>query len=85
MLFLVQIEHEKQFVTTHLIQAEDAAQAEIKLQNYLAKEYAIKDSHWQIDSEGKWFRSSEGNRVTIKTFAKLASPADVTNYLPFIG
>lgn len=77
MLFLVRLEHENSFVTTHLIQAEDLAEAKSKLEDYLSQDYGVRDGNRYVDSDG--------DEVRVETLAKLQSLYDLTKWLPVIG
>ena len=77
MLFLVRLEHENSFVITHLIQAEDLAEAKSKLEDYLSQDYGVRD--------GDWYIASDGDEVRVGTLAKLQSLYDLTKWLPVIG
>ena len=77
MLFLVRLEHKNSFVTTHLIQAEDLAEAKNKLEDWLSQDYGVRD--------GDWYVASDGGEVRVETLAKLQSLYDLTKWLPVIG
>ena len=77
MLFLVRLEHKNSFVTTHLIQAKDLAEAKSKLEDWLSQDYAVR--------YGDWYADPDGDEVRIETLAKLQSLYDLTKWLPVIG
>ncbi len=77
MLFLVRLEHENSFVTTHLIQGEDLAEAKSKLEDWFSQDYGVRDGDWHV--------ASDGDEVRVETLAKLQSLYDLTKWLPVIG
>ncbi len=77
MLFLVRLDHKDSFVTTHLIQAGDLAEAKNKLEDWLSQDYGVRD--------GDWYVALDGDEVRVETLAKLQSLYDLTKWLPVIG
>ena len=76
MLFLVQLKHKNEYLTTHLIRAKDVMEARNKLEDWLSEDYGVRN--------GDWYIASDGDEVRVQTLAKIQSLYDLTKWLPLI-